>query len=274
MNKGDYFQILFSRILKCRIYFSDFIKKTLTWAALLLRAASCVKLFNVSKLDTNILKDYHKQEHEIKNFIYLLDAKHIKDTNNNKYIQLEIINKLIKQLGYKNIYDTREIKEDELNDNLKNIIEDRNNKFNCLDKPARIAFNMPKFDTNIKIIEEIIKDGHKKVKRPLMFHINSLLERYLLHISVVQRRTSTDPKANKTNFYILKRLKNIDEIIFYKKMKIDIIDNDNNINFDEYEFKYSHLRALKEVENKNLDEFIDDEDIIEHIETLKKDITN
>ena len=57
-------------------------------------------------------------------------------------------------------------------------------------------------------------------------------------------------------------------------MKIDIIDNDNNINFDEYEFKYSHLRALKEVENKNLDEFIDDEDIIEHIETLKKDITN
>jgi len=232
------------------------------------------KLFNVSKLDTNILKDYHKQEHEIKNFIYLLDAKHIKDTNNNKYIQLEIINKLIKQLGYKNIYDTREIKEDELNDNLKNIIEDRNNKFNCLDKPARIAFNMPKFDTNIKIIEEIIKDGHKKVKRPLMFHINTLLERYLLHISVVQRRTCTDPKANKTNFYILKRLKNIDEIIFYKKMKIDIIDNDNNINFDEYEFKYSHLRALKEVENKNLDEFIDDEDIIEHIETLKKDITN
>ena len=42
MNKGNYFQILFSRILKCRIYFSDFIKKTLTWAAHLHGAASCV----------------------------------------------------------------------------------------------------------------------------------------------------------------------------------------------------------------------------------------
>ena len=59
----------------------------------------------------------------------------------------------------------------------------------------------------------------------------------------------------------------------------NIVDNDNNINFETFEFIYTHLRANDEQEKQ--DEFIDDDeeqeeeddnDIIIKLSELDKDI--
>jgi len=54
----------------------------------------------------------------------------------------------------------------------------------------------------------------------------------------------------------------------------NIIDNDNNINFNTYNFIYNHLRGNSEPENEftDNDEFTDDDDIIIKLLELEKEI--
>jgi hypothetical protein len=160
---------------------------------------------------------------------------------------------------------------------------------------ARASFSMGKFKTNTKLIEtlenktnkpflgplteqfEPIEAINSKTRRPFLGHINSLLKRYCLKVSLYQRREATSTGENKTNFYILEHLKEIDEIIYYKKMNnYKIKDVDNNINFETYNFKYSHLRTAEHHPDINIDEFQDDEDeegeINYNIEMLNNDI--
>jgi hypothetical protein len=225
------------------------------------------KLCNIYKLDETIIKNFYKKESEIKNYINLIDDSQLKGGS---ILRINIIKNLIKQLGYNSVYDTSEIKEDIFNINLLNIIKEKDNKYNCIDLIARKAFSMAKFDTNINLIETI--DG--KTRKPLMGHINSLLKRYCLKVSLYQRRETSNSKDNKSNFYMLEHLKNIDEIVYYKKLNkhCKIIDTSNNINFDTYKFIYKELRTGETQYNIIDDVFIDDDVLINNIEELDKGI--
>ena len=191
-------------------------------------------LYGVDILNEEILK---VDKSQIKNFIILIDINNIKERTDNQSKEskkkIELILNLLNNIGFENIYTKKIIIKYELENNLKNIIE---NSFIFKDEITRkILFNESKHK-----MEEITNN------KQFLGYVNSLLFNYCLKISSFDYRIKKLKKKDKIGLtekeikahndksglsmaYKLERLMNIDEIIDYKIRKGFILEDTNKI---------------------------------------------
>lgn len=187
-------------------------------------------MLGVDKLNIKLFKQYYNKTNTIYNYCNLIDIENVKKTTDNKTDEnikkASIINNVINQLGYNNIFDNKEIIEEEFNKNLEIVIKQNEIYTNQLN--IKTLFHMPKL---------IIS---KENKKQILGYINSLLHTFNLSIKLLQKRIGG---KNKTNFYKIEHLNNIDEIIFYKIEKgyFKLKDKDNLFKPNKKEFIYNEL---------------------------------
>lgn len=151
----------------------------------------------------------------IKNFLSLIDLKNIKNSDDNKTIEMKdkaiLINKLINDIGYNHIFDDKFILQSDFESKMKNIVN-TNILFTDV-KNTKIRFNLSHFNQNIKTVKQYLGQ------------VNSLLISYHIKISYDRKRINGEREAG----YVLETIDYINELVEYKKMKgFEIID-DNNI---------------------------------------------
>jgi hypothetical protein len=197
---------------------------------LIIKKHSYKNMLGIDLINLELFKKYYNKTNTIYNYCNLIDIENVKETTDNKKDEnikkAFIINSLIKQLGYNNIFDDKLIIDTEFNKNLEIVM----NENDIYIKPVIIKslFHMPKLAIN------------KDSKRQILGYINSLLHSFNLCISTVQKRTGG---ANKTNFYKLEHLNNIDEILYYKIEKgyFKLKDKDNLFKPNKEKFIYNDL---------------------------------
>lgn len=157
------------------------------------------KCVGVDILNQEIIDDYDFST--IKKYIGLIDKRNIKQTTDNKYTEeikrVEIINQLINNIGFENLYDKKSIDENELLSNIKdmNIFKDA--------KSLRILFD----------VRTIQKDFD--TTKSLLGCVNSMLKPYSIKI----QSTEITVKQEKTYVYYLTNIKGreyIEELLQYR----------------------------------------------------------
>lgn len=185
------------------------------------------KLLGVDILDDNIINLFCKNS-KLANFINLIDIGNYKEEfDDNKFInkqKLDIVLSIIKDFGYKNVFDTTLLNDIEFI--LKaDYIKTHNKMFK--NNNLKMLFNKlkvtNKFDTN----------------KAFLGVINSILECYSVKIQSQRKKVNGKEKYH----YKLDILDNIDEILFNKINRgFKLIDNDNIFKFDASKgLKYDHL---------------------------------
>lgn len=172
-------------------------------------------LCGVDMPNEQLVKTFNKSN--IQNFMSMIDINNInslqsKDaTATGKKEQIkkaQLLKSVINQLGFKNIYDTKEIKKDEFEISLNSII--KNNELFTNIKQTKTLFELEK---------------NKKVENTKQFLglFNVLVYNYHLKISSKQKTINKE----KVLFYKLDILNNVDEIVSYKiKRGFKIVDGD------------------------------------------------
>ena len=191
------------------------------------------RLYGVDNLDSDILDTFNKDQ--IYNYIHLIDYSNIsicKDHQTTEtFKKVELLNNLISELGFINMFDNKKIDSTKFNENISLIL--KNNILMTDQLGTKVLFNLEK-SKKIEI----------KTTKAFLGFVNSLLYNYCLKISIHQKNIKVKKLVIKNNSYYLEHLNNIEEIIEYKKIKkYHIIDNKNIFKWDK-ELKppiYSHL---------------------------------
>ena len=184
----------------------------------------------------------------IKHYISLIDSENIAKTSEARYKEdikkVDMINALICDIGFKNMYDREtRIRADALTSELNNIVE-KNNMFSN-DKSSRILFN-----------SRSIFNKYKSVKG-FLGCVNTLFEPYSLIIVAKQGNKKIDGK--RLYEYSLRNVNGreyIDELLQYRINKgLSLRDSRCVRNY-----KMTEQYASLQTETKCQDEFIDDDD--------------
>lgn len=167
----------------------------------------------VDKLDETIIKKFNVNS--IKNYIGLIDENNIKDNDDNQTLELKdksrLLNQLIKDLGFTNIFDNKKIDKNLFIKNMNKVLNS-NEVFTDI-KNTQIRFELNK------------SKAINSTKKFLGF-INSLLKNYHIKISRIQIREKWD--SDKESAYIIEHLDYINEFLEYRIIKgLKLIDRNN-----------------------------------------------
>jgi len=182
----------------------------------------------VDVLDIDIIKEFNDKQLNILRYTHLIDINNIDKKNENYKTELRkalIINSFISGLGFSNIFDDKQLNENEYNDNIKTLL-DNNDIFNNTND-IKSLFNMSKIKADLR------------TNKAVLGYINTILNNYFIKISSVRKRNN---EGEMTNNYIIEHLNNIQEIIKYRQDRhIKIYDSSNMFKYDEETFIYKHL---------------------------------
>jgi hypothetical protein len=194
---------------------------------------SLKKIYGVERLNKEILK---LDTYKIKNFVGLLDIGNVNKIDDNQTKEhmkkIELINELLNNIGFDNIYDTKYIEKNTIEEKRNEIM--KNTSIFKDETMRKVLFNESKYNNDIS------------TNKAFLGYINSLLSEYCLKINSSLfrlKKLSSDEKKNMTEKEIkeyeikqkqrlrihkLERLYNIDEIIDYKiRKKYKLIDLKN-----------------------------------------------
>ena len=170
----------------------------------------CKQNLGVDSLDETIMAKYYKKEYTIKNFLYLVDDANIPVNKDSKteYTEacVKIINKLINELGFENVYDTgKAIPQNVFDENIKKVVA--SNELFTDAKTSKILFKLSKSAIDLKS------------QKAILGYINSILSEYSIKIM----GEYINGKKKIADNYVLKlvQLNNIGEIAYntYNKME-------------------------------------------------------
>jgi len=218
-----------------------------------------IKALGVDNLNFNILDAYYKKIGTIENFIKLIDGETLNKDSiiYSRLDKVRIVNNIINNLGFMNMYDNKLLHQDELKIKLETLTKVHPEIFT---KETRALFNMAKFKTS--------------TDKDILCHINSLLNRFSINIRVLKRQREEGIK-NLVSYYGIKRVNDIDEIIYYKMQKHHKIKDVNKIiNIDTTKFIYNDLITTKEDKEEIIYDDESDDEIIENINKLELDLTD
>lgn len=161
------------------------------------------KIYGVDSLNEDIL---NIESHQILNFMSLIDESNIKYSKDNQtkeqHKKVEIINKLLSDLTFENVFDDKKISKPEFL-----LLADKAIKDNTLftDKNIKVLFNINK------------ADGDVKTNKKFLGYINAILDNYSIKISYEQVRIKG--QKERIGIYKLVHLNNINEVLEYKIRK-------------------------------------------------------
>ncbi len=198
----------------------------------------------------------------INNFISLINADNIKESEDNQTKEFknkaELLNKLIVDMGFENIFDNKQILKDDFVPKMENIL--KNNALFTNQLNTQIRFNLNK--TN-KI---------ESVKGFLGF-VNSLLDSYNIKLSYDRKRVKGEKE--KKACYNLEILNDINELLEYKIRKGFKLHDDKNIrpkSTTETYKKYIDFEIIEKIEKKLAEEKIKNALYEENKHWYKKDM--
>jgi hypothetical protein len=173
-------------------------------------------LLGLDELTINLLKIFYYGKHLMYNFINIIDIDNFKksdDAQNIIYFEkLEFVHYLLEELGFKNIFDSKNLINGEV------LI----NKFKNIYNTHAIYINKKKFKINFNI--PFIKLDENTTTKQVLGHLNSILANYSIKISYKQKKEN-----NKLiPVYYLEILNDVDELLKYKILKkYKLVDNNN-----------------------------------------------
>ena len=179
--------------------------------------------YGVDILDENIIKI---KVSSIKDFLSLLDIENLKrhderakedNQTKEKILKLKLINSFIKDIGFDHIYDTKEIKQQDLQDRIENIV--KTNEIFTKSKKTKILFKLRKNTSTIENTKQLIGI------------FNSILIDYNVKLSS-KRKGVIKGTSIKQIYYYIERINNIDEILNYRIRKGYNLKDNNNIRKD------------------------------------------
>lgn len=214
------------------------------------------KALGLDTIDEDIINTFDVSS--VKNFVSLIDEKNVKNSKDNQTAEIKdrakLINNLIKDLGFKNIFDSSEIDKQTFTKNVENVME-KNILFTNM-KNTQVRFSLSK----TKTIDST---------KGFLGFVNTLLSRYHLKIGVKQVREEIKEEGKKTkksdvrtSVYKLVELNSINEILEYRILKGYILSDEQNIRpkpttenykkFFDWD-KYKMNQELMELEEKEFE---------------------
>lgn len=161
------------------------------------------------KLNENLINKYYQNTHTIKNISYLIDIDNFKDNNDSfsdeKKIKIKLINEVLTTTQLKIFNEDEMIKADQLIEGI--------NHLNIFNTSSQLLFN------------HIPKNNITSDNRGMMSYLNDILSNY--NLKFMSYYNGKRVASNK--YYYLGSLNNIQEILYYKKLKGIIKDTKNII---------------------------------------------
>jgi hypothetical protein len=194
---------------------------------------SLKKIYGVERLNKEILK---LDTYKIKNFVGLLDINNINKIDDNQTKEnikkIEMINELINNIGFDNIYDTKYIEKQTIEEKRNEIMEKTSIFKDEMIK--KVLFNESKhiheITTNkafLGYINSLLSEYCLKINSSL-FRLKKLKQNEMENMTKEQIKHYEEKQKKQLRIYKLERLYNIDEIIDYKiKNKYKLIDEKN-----------------------------------------------
>jgi hypothetical protein len=188
----------------------------------------------LDELNEDVIKVFDVQS--VTNFTSLIDVKNIKEHDDNQTLETidksKIVNKLIKEIGFKNIFDQKKrIDKETFLTTAKQIIE-TNDMFKNI-KNTQIRFN-------------ISKEKKCNTNKAFLGFVNTILDKYFLKIQYF--------KSNNKVFYKLEQLNNINELLGYKILKGYELHDSKVIRTESTTEQYKSLVDFEEIERIKLEE--------------------
>jgi hypothetical protein len=154
----------------------------------------------LDELNENVLKTFTMDS--IKKFTSLIDIQNVKETNDNHRKEIidkaKLINQLIKDLGFKNIFDNQtKLKRSEFLEKVETI------------KKNNIIFTNP---LNTKVRFNLAKTAKVNTSNGFLGFVNSILKDY--NINITQKRVTVNYKND--TVYSLSIINDINELLEYK----------------------------------------------------------
>jgi len=190
----------------------------------------------LDELSTQVLNVFDL--HSVQNFTSLIDIDNIKKNDDNQTLEAidrsKTVKQLIQEIGFKHIFDKKEIDQKTFLKTVDNII-----------KTNKMFTNM----SNTRIRFGLDKDTHCKTNKAFLGFVNTLIKRYSLKIKYVRKRVKDEKE--KQAFYRLDQLHCINELVEYKVLKRHILHDSDNIRTKADTESYKHLVDLKKIEEVN-----------------------
>lgn len=187
------------------------------------------KVLGIDKINEEVMLKYYKKTGVINNFASLIDIQNMRRSNDQsdllKIKKIEIINNLLKELGYTSVMDKQLIEKETISNKINELIE-TNKFFNC-GKERDLLFPSTRDRLN--------------TFKSIMAYMNSIFCNYGFNLVSEQLRKKKISKKNKVNYYKIELLNGIDEIIkfrialrykFYDSGNLIMLNNefiDNNV---------------------------------------------
>ena len=130
---------------------------------------------------------------------------HIKYNEN--LMKLNYVRIIMNKLGYQNIFDKSLIKRDDFETNMNNVINYLTQEYT----------SNKKFNMIMNRTKQNIRNMKGKSLKAMIGYINSFFSTYGLKLSASRKHEGSN--VNKTNYYKLELLHNVDELLEYKIRK-------------------------------------------------------
>lgn len=196
------------------------------------------KTLGVDILDKKLLDKFNLNS--IKNFISLIDVENIKNNQDNQTLEIKdkakSIIKVINDLGFNNIFDTKEILKPEFEKKMNEVLKSNTIYTNISNTQVRFNLNKRKVVYSIK---------------GFLGFTNSILEQYSVKISYDRKRVKGEKE--KVPYYHLEILDDINELLEYRIRRGFKLIDEKNIRPKSTTESYKHLvdfEKLEELENK------------------------
>ena len=191
----------------------------------------------LDELNENVLKTFTKDS--IKKFTSLIDIQNVKETNDNHRKEIidkaKLINQLIKDLGFKNIFDNQtKLKRSEFLEKVETI------------KKNNIIFTNP---LNTKVRFNLAKTAKVNTSNGFLGFVNSILKDY--NINITQKRVTVNYKND--TVYSLSIINDINELLEYKIKLGFKLHDEKSIRTSSTTKTYAYLinqKKMEEVQKK------------------------
>jgi hypothetical protein len=157
-------------------------------------------------------------------------------------MKLNYVRIIINKLGFQNIFDKSLIKNDKFETNMNNVIDYLTQEYTS-NKKFNMIMNRTKHN---------IRNIKGKSLKAMIGYINSFLTIYGIKISTIQKQEGKH--VNKTNYYKIEIIHNVDELLEYRiKKGFQFEDNDGIFikpsTISGYKFKYTNMIDLNRAEH-------------------------
>jgi hypothetical protein len=187
----------------------------------------------------------------INNFISLINADNIKESEDNQTKEYkdkaDLINKLIVDMGFNNIFDNKQILKGDFIPKIENILKTNVLFTNQLN--TQIRFNLNKTN-KIEIKNDATQKEKEKVIKGFLGYVNSLLDSYNIKVSYDRKTVKGEGKKA---CYNLEILNDINELLEYKIRRGFKLHDDKNIrpkSTTETYKEYIDFEKLEKIEKK------------------------